>query len=331
MRTFSVFSVLLIGLCSTTSYVVASEPVCAPMRTATLETVKCVIPSDVSTSYIQRTSPIVNNQYEGLTQIFYPESVCDKAKNVNCIWQEQPYSAGKLNGLAKTYYPNGQVKEYMSFSNGIPNGETALFNKDGQLMTKSNYVNGALTAMPVWLDLNGNPRQGTFTDSNELGNQFSKAEYKDGFKHGQEIIYEIDEAKPRIMFTYVNGVKEGEAKIFNYPNGEQELAESVMYKNDRRNGLYRKYVKGKLAQEDEFVNDVLEGEERFYTTEGKLLSITPYVNGSVNGVRKIYYPNGKIKFADTYVNGKRDGEMLYYDDQGNVIKKEMYRNDTLIN
>ena len=42
-----------------------------------------------------------------------------------------------------------------------------------------------------------------------------------------------------------------------------------------------------------FVNGIVDGVAKTYSSDGKLLSETPYKNGKQNGVHKRYFPNGK--------------------------------------
>lgn len=49
---------------------------------------------------------------------------------------------GKINGKWCYWYPNGKIKEITFFKNGIFDGKTQLWNKDGLLLEEGTFRNG---------------------------------------------------------------------------------------------------------------------------------------------------------------------------------------------
>ena len=67
-----------------------------------------------------------------------------------------------------------------------------------------------------------------------------------------------------------------------------------------------------------FVNGIVDGVAKTYSSDGKLLSETPYKNGKQNGVHKRYFPNGNVKLEKTYKDGKEEGKRISYYENGKI-------------
>jgi antitoxin component YwqK of YwqJK toxin-antitoxin module len=117
--------------------------------------------------------------------------------------------------------------------------------------------------------------------------------FKDGIKHGKEIVYYINGYKKQ-EYTFKNGMKQGAAYEF-YPNGV-------------------------LKEIENFVNDTLEGEIKEYYINGNIKSIQNYSKGVWEGKIMFYFPNGNLQAEWDCVNGKgisdkrynSKGELIYY-------------------
>ncbi|MBR3654218.1 MAG: hypothetical protein IKN62_02145 [Elusimicrobia bacterium] len=62
----------------------------------------------------------------------------------NNIVSEMNYNAGKLEGVTKTFYPDGQVASVKNYRNGILEGKVIEYYENGNKKLDSNYKDGIL-------------------------------------------------------------------------------------------------------------------------------------------------------------------------------------------
>lgn len=84
-----------------------------------------------------------------------------KAKDREGIWlfyhsdgksvmSEENYKNGKLNGVYKTFYPNGEMTEITTYKNGLLDGNYKKYSIKGLLYNDFNYSKGKLNGMAVY-------------------------------------------------------------------------------------------------------------------------------------------------------------------------------------
>jgi len=69
------------------------------------------------------------------------------------------------------------------------------------------------------------------------------------------------------------------------------------------------------------------------TTKGVASKLETFVDGKRHGIETKYFiskANGSVKSTKTYENGKLHGEKITYNEAGEVIKREMFENGTLV-
>ena len=66
------------------------------------------------------------------------------------IMGEENYANGKLNGMYKTFYPNGELTEVTSYKNGLLEGNYKKYSIKGQLYNDFNYAGGKLNGMAIY-------------------------------------------------------------------------------------------------------------------------------------------------------------------------------------
>ncbi len=73
------------------------------------------------------------------------------------------YKDGKLDGILKNFYSNGNLTNEVTYINGIKNGISKTYAEDGKLIEKVTYKNGILNGYAEFYDLKGKLlEKGTF-------------------------------------------------------------------------------------------------------------------------------------------------------------------------
>jgi len=190
----------------------------------------------------------------------------------------------ELDGVCKTFHPNGQ-----------PNG--IYPRKKGK-------------------------QEGTEREFTKNGSPLSSADYKDGNIHGNSVYFNYDKGFSR-MIPYVNGKAEGPF-IEKWLNGKLkcegsyrdslltgpmktyftngQLESEITYKNDTAFGKQSHYAEdGRLVSESETdAQGRLTGSKRTYYRSGKLKELEDhYQDGLLTGQRKAYFEDGKIACIQT--------------------------------
>ena len=64
------------------------------------------------------------------------------SKNLVGAVSENQYLNGKKHGIQKLYYPCGQLKEAIMYTNGLPNGRSISYYEDGSKRTNVSFYLG---------------------------------------------------------------------------------------------------------------------------------------------------------------------------------------------
>ena len=93
------------------------------------------------------TGKMVERKREGEWLYFHQDS--------DSIMMRETYRENKLNGLQKTYYPNGQLAEKTAYTGDKKNGECFIYTAKGELTKHLNFKDGLLHGPAVYYNLNG--------------------------------------------------------------------------------------------------------------------------------------------------------------------------------
>ncbi|AXG75071.1 toxin-antitoxin system YwqK family antitoxin [Flavobacterium arcticum] len=104
----------------------------------------------------------VNRLREGEWKFYHPGK--------EAILSIEQYSKGKLTGMRKVYFPNGNIAEEAQYKDGLKNGVYKKYTEDGTLLEESTYKNDVLHGMAIFRDATG-----------EIS---SKGEFKNNIKTG---------------------------------------------------------------------------------------------------------------------------------------------------
>ena len=103
----------------------------------------------------------------------------------------------------------------------------------------------------------------------------------------------------------------------------QKTPETKTMKNhitDRKDG------KSTLIEEN-YENNVLNGDYKVFYEDGKLTKHSLYKDGKLHGNSKKYSPESILIEDVNYVNGQLHGFAAFYEDNGNLKQKGMYEED----
>ena len=245
------------------------------------------------------------------------------SSNGNILEKYKLDSEGRYHGKAEAWhetYRTSQtpVKKYIeNYKNGYRVGKQKYWFKNGQLK-KVKYVNanGSLYGEFIEYYENGNKRNHVFRDNkgnksgeeriwSEDGRLLKHFNFKEGYKHGDQKLWEIDTNNfEEYMLVehckYENGQKHGKQIYFDTYYGSIEKLEN--YKNGKKHGKFQDLNQyGNVITEENWYND---------KKNGKFFSVCPDF--------------GHLEYTENYKNGKKDGVCVYYheseDDEDNVFQ-----------
>lgn len=187
---------------------------------------------------------------------------------------------GKKHGVWKGFYEESKRPRYEgTFEHGK---EIGIFNFYDDTKAKSIIATREFNTKD-------NSAYTIFYDQNK--NKVSEGKVVNKLFEGQWKYYH--QASKNIMTTenYVKGKLEGLRTVF-YISGK--IAEEISYKNNLKNGFYKKYTeKGILLEESMFKNNIYSGLAIFRDTNGNVVSKGQFVNGKKSGIWQ-FFEKGKL-------------------------------------
>jgi len=264
------------------------------------------------------------------------------------IVQKELYVNDLKEGKSFYYYPTGQLQEEIYFRNGMKEGLSREYDRDGVIITLLEYSDNVLISREKInrKDVYGR-RQGIFkyfTDDNmllqeesylddvlngvqkkydEQGNLLQAVRYEMG-----KIVEEFDDTvkdvidfanifdkEGRLTFSggYIDNVPIG---IHRYYDSTGVVINSIVY-NDK--GI--KVSEGKIDNEGN-----IEGPWRDYYETGEIRARGAYRNNMKSGDWTYYFPDGKTEQKGAYLRNRYEGNWLWYYPDGSVWRDENYFN-----
>ncbi|RYJ50933.1 hypothetical protein DR871_013460 [Flavobacterium petrolei] len=189
---------------------------------------------------------------------------------------------GKKHGVWKGFYAESKRSRYEgTFEHGK---EIGIFNFFDDTKAKSIIATREFNAKD-------NSAYTIFYDQNK--NKVSEGKVVNKVFEGQWKYYHL--ASKNIMTTeyYSKGKLEGLRTVF-YLSGK--IAEEINYKNNLKNGFYKKYTeKGILLEESIFKNDQYSGLAIFRDSDGNMVSKGQFVNGKKAGIWQFFEKGELVK------------------------------------
>jgi antitoxin component YwqK of YwqJK toxin-antitoxin module len=189
-------------------------------------------------------------------------------------------SNGKKHGLWKGLYTESKRPKYEgAFEHGK---ETGIFNffdntKAKSLIATREFNFKDNSAYTVFYDQKSN-----IVSEGKVLNKLFEGEWK---------YYHQDSKTIMTTENYSRGKLQGLRTVF-YATGK--VAEEIFYKNNLKEGLYKKYTeKGILLEESNFKNDIYNGTAVFRDSNGDIASQGQFSKGKKVGIWQ-FYQNGKL-------------------------------------
>jgi len=250
---------------------------------------------------------------------------------------------GKIEGVAKGYYPNGQVRVIANFVKGTKQGPSKEFDEEGNLVAEVSYLNGELSGpFKIYksgkLTKTGNSlmgkKNGLFKVFNVDGKVVSEYNMKDDSLDGPSTSYYYEDNKLffKTVGQYVNGARNGLWQSIEFNNQTSDIFSYHTYINDEYNGDFKEVHRDSIIF-GTYRNGLLNGQYKIYTslqnllndevsgdTSGSILrTVGNYLNGQKSGNWKYYSLSNVLIAEGQYYNDEMTGEWKYYFD---LIKKE---------
>lgn len=205
--------------------------------------------------------------------------------NFNCIQAQTNFNKldenGKKHGLWKGFYEDTKNPKYEgTFEHGKEVGTFTFFDN-----TKTKIVIATREFNPT-----DNSAYTIFYD--QLKNKVSEGKVVNKVYEGQWKYYHKASKTVMTIENYSKGKLEGLRSVF-YPNGK--IAEEIVYKNDLKNGAYKRYTEsGIIIEESNYINNQYEGLAIFRDPDdGTIVSKGKFVNGKKAGIWQ-FFAKGKL-------------------------------------
>jgi antitoxin component YwqK of YwqJK toxin-antitoxin module len=217
------------------------------------------------------------------------------------VQAEYTLSNGKMEGLLKVYYSNGNLKRTGFYSKGKQNGIFKEYDESGALVSEYTMSNGEFNGPSKDYHLNGKIKniefyvngkeQGHFIQYDESGVILSDYELANGLRNGVTKLYV--NGKIDVSTTFKDNVKNGERVEFYYDEETEELQFKLIenYMNGLKNGksqflIIEKDNKERVLTFENYVADIKNGP--FQEVKGDSLIIGNYKADKLDGAYKVY-------------------------------------------
>lgn len=286
---------------------------------------------------VKMKTPFVSGLEEGLAReydlsgniiqlITYKKGYVVERERINRV-----DSDSLANGKWKWFYEEEeQLRMEGTFKHGLKNGYFKEYDKEGNLLTATKWVDGEKLEMAEEL-----MKLDVRTDYYPNGVVKVVGTYnKDGIPEGVRREYD-DKGKVEKAYIFRHGIiigegiftdagqKEGNWKEF-YPDGKLKATGS--YTKDERKGLWKFYfTTGQLEQVGAYLNGHPDSTWRWFHSNGQLMREEFFYEGLSDGMMTEYNARGKIIIQGDNIEGKREGKWFY--DEGDNRDEGEYVED----
>lgn len=278
----------------------------------------------------------VNDVKEGSSYVLYANG---------SVRLKIPFTNGLEEGIAREYGLDGNIIQLITYKRGyvvererinrydadsLPHGKWKwFFAGDELLRMEGNFKHGL--------------KNGYFKEYDREGNLLSATKYVDG--EIQEMAEELMKLEVRtdyypsgrvkVVGTYnKDGLPEGVRREYNEQGSVEKafifrngriVAEGVFTDAGEKEGNWKEYYPdGKLKATGSYVKDLKDGLWKFYYQSGQLEQVGAYIDGLPDSTWNWYFSNGNLMREEFFFEGKSDGLLTEYDVDGNVVTQGDY-------
>lgn len=232
-------------------------------------------------------------------------------KTTGEITQEFECKNGVFNGFTKAYNSQGILVYEGTYLDGKPNGTGTSYYEDGKVSRMTTYKGGEQQGVEVFYNEDGSTSLYVINDQGK----------------SQQVYYQT----PEKFFNVYHDLDLESQKIF-CKNQATNLVKYYSYSclNNVINSEFIRYdSKGNVFFRVKITNGVLDGiYEKFI--DGKLESHLEFRNGKLEGKVQQYSIEGKLEYEGQYEDGLQDGIFRRYDYQGNVESEVVFEHGKLV-
>lgn len=265
------------------------------------------------------------------------------------VISKELYVNDKREGISYYYFNNGNIKEEITYAQGIKQGSGREFDEKGNIITLFEYHDNFLIARQRInrFDAMGR-KQGDWIIFYPTGKVSKEMRYIDDkleglykeFNESGNLILSLKYKEGKIIEDQEQLALQEDMDFRKELNDKGVLVSSGSYLKGKPVGVHRyfneqgKIINGKIYDDygdmlSEGVVDETgskEGEWKDYFPTGELRGVGSYKNNLQTGRWAFYYKNGKKEQEGSYVRGLYDGLWTWYHEYGNVWREETYFN-----
>ena len=264
-----------------------------------------------------------NDERDGLLTGYYPDQ---------SVHYKYTMKQGKYDGPFTVYYEDGSKRIEGTFSNELYNGKVNYYYRNGQIQTAENYKNGVRDgAYAIYYEDGQLQESGAYKDDDRIG------EWKEYNSTGAMVQIEEYDERGKVNGPTTNldhlGRKEtvymkkkGEiTELINYDVDGKEISKYKLKGNTLK--FKNLYVNGLLSSEGQFVDELRNGDWKFYDSYGNMTNEAQFEDGLRNGEDKLYSGNNVLVGTVSYKDNMQDGLSLEYFPNGALRTQAYYRED----
>ena len=218
------------------------------------------------------------------------------------------------DGLMEEFYPTGEIKKLVNFSQGRLNGDFFEFSESGEVLLSGRYVDDS--------------KEGDWNSYFRNGSKKSEYFYSDNLLEGITKNYYPNGMLAEII-PFESGKLQGTYQAF-FPNGI--LQKSVEFVNDQEDGHYKRFYEDGLPEIiSSFAKGELYGKWENYDNLGYLVSKGEYQAGIRVGIwqEQIAEVQGFYRIGE-YKDGGKSGTWKVIDQKGFEYQEEQFVDDQLV-
>ena len=206
------------------------------------------------------------------------------------------------NGKWKWFYEDDEELLRMegTFKHGLKNGYFKEYDREGNLLTATKYVNG---------------------EKQEMAEELMTLDVRTDY---------YPDGTVKVVGTYnKDGIPEGVRREYNEAGTVEKayiflrgiiIGEGVYTDAGLREGIWKEfYPDGKLKATGAYSKDIREGLWKFYFPTGQLEQVGAYREGQPDSTWKWYHTNGQLLREEFFYEGLSDGLMTEYNATGKII------------